>query len=226
MSISIIIPTLNEALELPKTLSVLQALRGNDVEIIVVDGGSGDKTLQLAKQYADCVISSEKGRAKQMNRGAEAAMGDVLLFLHADTTLSPDAYSSLIEIDEVLPYWGRFNVRLDGSQFIFRIIEKMMNTRSCFTSIATGDHAMFVSKELFVQVGGYPEIDLMEDIAISKKLKQKAPLICISESVVTSSRRWQKKGVIRTVLFMWCLRLAYLLNRNSSVLAKLYSQSQ
>jgi len=217
---------LNEAKGLPKTLSALQALRTDDVEIIVVDGGSSDETITIAEHSADCVVVSEVGRAKQMNIGADLAKGDVLLFLHSDTTLPADVYQQLCKLEGQAAVWGRFNVTLDNPRFIFRVIEKMMNTRSRLTSIVTGDQAMFVSNALFKQVGGFPVIDLMEDIAISKKLKKLVSPICLNTAVVTSSRRWIENGVIRTVVLMWWLRAAYFFKQDTAVLAKKYRDSR
>jgi rSAM/selenodomain-associated transferase 2 len=222
MTISIIIPTLNEAKGLPETLSALQTLRAGGVEVIVVDGGSSDETMHIAQQYADCVVASEAGRAKQMNKGASIAKGDILLFLHSDTTLPGDAYQQLRKFEGQAIVWGRFNVTLDNPRFIFRVIEKMMNARSRLTSVVTGDQAMFVSSFLFKQVDGFPIIDLMEDIAISKKLKKLVSPVSLKSAVVTSSRRWVEYGVMQTVLLMWWLRAAYFFNKDPAILAKKY----
>lgn len=222
--ISIIIPALNEGQVLPRTLVELQIVRGKRVEIILVDGGSADNTVQCAEGLIDRLVLSTAGRAVQMNKGAEAAQGKVLLFLHADTLLPKQLVQLINEhmSNNVVDVWGRFNVKLDGRHFMFRIIETMMNWRSCLTGIVTGDHAMFVSKHLFERVGGYPTIALMEDIAISQKLKRIKPPVCINNVVVTSSRRWEQAGIIKTIIKMWSFRLAYLLKINPSLLAKKY----
>ena len=220
--ISIIIPTLNEEQTLPITLQLLQPLKEEGVEIIVVDGGSVDETLTVAEQYGTQTVQSKAGRARQMNAGAACAKGELLLFLHADTQLSSNAFTLLNKLTDKQLCWGRFNVNLDGSQFVYRIIENMMNWRSCLTGIVTGDQAMFVSKSLFEQVGGYPNIDLMEDIAMSKKLKKLAAPICIRRAVLTSSRRWEENGILKTVLFMWALRSAFFFKVDSAKLAKKY----
>ncbi|PCH85942.1 MAG: glycosyl transferase [Piscirickettsiaceae bacterium] len=223
VDVSIIIPTLNEEAALPKTLRSLQALKEKGVEVIVVDGGSADNTVHCAEGLADAVINSPAGRAIQLNKGATLAKGNMLLFLHADTLLPEGAVQSLLKITRQQKVsWGRFDVQLDGSAIAFRVIEKMMNWRSCLTGIVTGDHAMFVSKGLFEQVGGYPPIELMEDIAISKKLKKHSWPICLEKSVITSSRRWENKGVLRTVLLMWRLRCAYYFNVSPAILSKRY----
>jgi rSAM/selenodomain-associated transferase 2 len=220
--ISIIIPTLNEDSVLGETLYCLQSLQHKDVEIIVVDGGSVDATLSIAKQFKVRTIQVEAGRAKQLNKGAELAKAEVLVFLHADTLLPESALSELLKWDKGAFFWGRFKVRLDSHRPIFRLIETMMNIRSSVTSIVTGDHAMFVSKPLFKEVGGFPCIELMEDIAISKKLKKQVRLINSRNVVITSSRRWREHGVIRTIFLMWRLRLAFYLKVNPSDLAKQY----
>jgi len=224
--ISIIIPVLNEEQALPITLESLQQLRQQGSEIIVVDGGSTDETCGIAKQYADKVVSAKAGRANQLNKGADVSQGSLLLFLHADTQLPDKVFELLKEYAEQGQCWGRFNVRLNDTAWVYRIIESMMNVRSCATGIVTGDQAMFVSKALFDQVGGYPDIALMEDIAISKKLKKQQSLICLKERVITSARRWQENGVIATVLLMWRLRLLYFFKRSPEELAKAYRHAR
>ncbi|MEW4982433.1 MAG: TIGR04283 family arsenosugar biosynthesis glycosyltransferase [Cycloclasticus sp.] len=225
-TLSIIIPTLNEAKVLPFTLQSLQALRKHNVEVIIVDGGSDDDTLAIAEQFADIVISSKVGRARQLNKGAKAARSDLLLFLHADTQLPINALELLNNSARGFSRWGRFNVKLDDSRLAFRLIEKMMNWRSCLTGIVTGDQAMFVSNALFEKVGGYPDIELMEDIAISKTLKKYAMPICLNQPVLISARRWQEQGVLRTVLLMWQLRWAYFFKKSPLILAEKYQKTR
>ena len=221
MKLSIILPVLNEEASLPGVLYRLQSLRQHGHEIIVVDGGSRDNSLMLAQQAADEVIVSKPGRAVQMNSGAELASGDLLLFLHADTTLPEDVELMFSEID-VDTFWGRFDVRLSGDRLIFRVIEAMMNFRSRITSVVTGDQAIFVSRSLFEKVGGFPEIALMEDIAISKQLRKIVKPVCVANKVVTSSRRWEQSGVFRTILLMWKLRLYYFFGMSPQKISRMY----
>ncbi|MCG6886557.1 MAG: TIGR04283 family arsenosugar biosynthesis glycosyltransferase [Proteobacteria bacterium] len=222
-SVSIIIPVLNEAAAIADNLASLQAWRNNGVEVILVDGGSRDATRRLASQYVDRVLKASAGRACQMNTGAAVAQGEVLLFLHADTRL-PSTATALVKtaLAGGDRQWGRFNVRLSGRQVMFRLIERMMNMRSCLTGIVTGDHAMFVRRHVFEQVGGFPDIPLMEDIAISRRLRKISRPVCLSVPVVTSSRRWEQAGILRTVLLMWMLRLAYFLGVPPRRLAAIY----
>jgi rSAM/selenodomain-associated transferase 2 len=226
-TVSIIIPTLNEAGQIVATLQALQPLRAAGQEVIVVDGGSSDDTVALARPLAD-TLPSPRGRSRQMNAGAAQARGDILLFLHADTTLPQHALPAMLDgLSHSGRAWGRFDVRLSGRQAMLRVIERMMNWRSRVTGIATGDQAMFVRREVFQAVGSFPDIALMEDIALSRTLKRTcgAPL-CLSTPVVTSSRRWEEHGILRTMLLMWRLRLAYFLGASPARLARLYSRRE
>ena len=190
--------------------------------MIVVDGGSTDETFALAKISADQVIRSTSGRAKQMNTGAAVANGDVFLFLHADTVLPDGTDTILKNIPLNDQTWGRFDVRLSGPSWLFRAIEQGMNLRSRLTGIATGDQAIFVSRQCFINTGGFPEIALMEDIAISKILKRVTKPVCLNEKVTTSSRRWEKYGPVRTIIRMWYLRLRYYFGCDPARLVKHY----
>ncbi len=221
--ISIIIPTLNEAAVIRDTLTPLQNLRKRGHEIILADGGSTDETLSLSKPLTDTQFIAETGRARQMNSGARKANGEVLLFLHADTLIPPNA-DELIGggLADTRRCWGRFDVRLSGRQAPLRVVEKLMNLRSRLTHIATGDQAIFIQREIFEQAGGFPSIPLMEDIAMSKRLKKIGPPLCIRQPAVTSSRRWEEQGILRTVIFMWRLRLAYFLGASPERLAQRY----
>lgn len=207
--LSIIIPCLNEAAGIAPGLRVLQPLRQQSVEIIVVDGGSHDATVALAKPLVDVVLTSAPGRAVQMNTGARVAQGDWLLFLHSDTRLPGDAEQWLEVLSGQSRRWGFFPVRLSGGHPGLRVIERFMNWRSRLTSIATGDQCLFVGRDVFASLGGFASIPLMEDVDLSRRLcRHWAPWIW-QTPVVTSSRRWETKGLFRTVCLMWWLRLAF-----------------
>jgi rSAM/selenodomain-associated transferase 2 len=221
--LSIVIPTLNEAAVIVGTLEALRPLRAAGHEIIVVDAGD-DATAVLAAPLADRVVRSPRGRAVQMNRGAAAARSEVLLFLHVDTLL-PDGAAALVldGLKRSGRRWGRFDVRLSGRHPLLRLVERAMSIRSRLTGIATGDQAIFVERALFERVGGFPEIALMEDIALSKRLKrEEGRPLCLNARVVTSSRRWERDGVLRTILLMWWLRLRYFLGTDPTDLARAY----
>ncbi len=222
MRISIIIPTLNESAVIVEALARLQVLRKAGHEVIVVDGGSDDDTPDLAQVLADKVITATRGRAAQMNAGAELAQGDILLFLHADTQLPAGSDDSIATAAASGAGWGWFDVRLSGSHFLLRIIERSMNRRARLTRIATGDQAIFVRRGLFMSLGGYPALPLMEDIALCKWLRKRAAAQCIRTPVITASRRWEQQGVLRTMLLMWRLRLAYNLGADTTSLAVRY----
>jgi rSAM/selenodomain-associated transferase 2 len=220
--LSIVVPTLNEAEGIGAALARLQRLRP-EAEIIVVDGGSVDRTAEIARPFADEVISAQRGRASQMNAGAAIARGQVILFLHADTCLPPDALSAirhaLAHTDRA---WGRFDVAIAGSGPLLALVSRMMNLRSRLTGIATGDQAIFVKREAFAAAGGFAEIPLMEDVALCKRLKRVSRPACLRARVVTSARRWEREGVLRTVALMWRLRLEYALGADPRSLARRY----
>ena len=222
MKLSIIIPTLNEATQIGPALEALASLRRRGAELIVVDGGSTDATSVLVQPFADRVLRTPAGRGAQMNAGAKVATGDVLLFLHADTRLPPEA-DRLIAQDLAAggTKWGRFDVEITGGRAL-RIVAAMMNWRSRFTGIATGDQAIFITREAFDEAGGFPPIALLEDVALSAKLRRSGKPLCLRERVVTSGRRWQKHGLVRTILLMWRLRLAYFFGADPAVLAQRY----
>jgi len=223
MRIAVIIPCLNEAAHITATLTPLQALRQNGHQIIVVDGQSDDNTAALAAPLANQVVSCPHGRAQQMNYGAQLADADVLLFLHADTQLPQSADKLIVDqLSQSSRQWGCFDVRLGGKQFWLRLVEFMMNQRSRLSAIATGDQAIFVQRALFEKVGGFPNIALMEDIGLSKQLKHYSKPIRLSDKVITSSRRWEKQGVWRTILLMWRLRLAYFFGADPQDLKRQY----
>lgn len=219
--LSIVVPVLNEEAEIVAALSGLRALRERGVEIIVVDGGSGDRTAELARPLADRVMSAPRGRASQMNAGAAVGRGDLLLFLHADTRLPPHADRCVREGLQRYA-WGRFDVRIEGQHPMLPVVAAAMNWRSRLTGIATGDQAMFMTRHAYEKAGGFPDIALMEDIAISAQLKRLGPPLCLREKVVTSGRRWEKHGVFRTIVSMWRLRLAYRFGAAPEDLARQY----
>ena len=226
-SLSIIIPTLNEADGIVGQLSTLQGLRGRGVEVIVADGGSADSTPSLAAPLADAVVSSPRGRGAQMNAGASKAIGDVLLFLHADTRLPKEA-DELIRagLGNGVQRWGRFDVSIDGESPWLGMIAWFMSERSRLTGIATGDQAIFVSRDLFLASGGFPDIPLMEDIALSKRLKRAGRPLCLRKRVITSGRRWDDGGVIATIALMWRLRLAFFFGIDPAKLAQKYGNER
>ena len=224
MKFSIIIPTLNEQKTIQSCLSALQPLR-NNCEIIIVDAGSNDQSI-TSTALADKIIKSEKGRARQMNTGASHATGDILIFLHADTTLPDHALQLIEQHIGSKRVWGRFDVRLSGDHFMLKVIARMMNWRSRLTGIATGDQVIFVTREAFAAAGHFPEIALMEDISLSKALKKISPPICINAKATSSGRRWECYGLYRTILLMWSLRLRYFFGADPQLLAALYSRGQ
>jgi len=223
VKLSIIIPVFNEENSITVFLQSLQWLRETGNELIVVDGGSHDDTVACTLGLCDKQLNSEKGRALQMNAGANAASGDVLLFLHADTLLPSNANESILKsISDSKKCWGRFDVKLSGKLLLFLLIAGLMNLRSRVTGIATGDQAIFVRADTFSQVCGYQNIPLMEDIAISKQLKKISAPICLREKVITSSRRWEEQGSWKTIILMWRLRWAYFFGEDPKVLVAKY----
>ena len=221
MQLSVIIPVLNEAQNIAHALTRLVPLRARGVHVIVVDGGSSDDTRMLAAPLADLVLASPPGRAAQMNAGAAVAHGDALLFLHADTTLPPNA-DALISAALRDRHWGRFDVAVAGAHPLLPMIAAAMNLRSRSTGIATGDQAIFMRRATFDRTGGYAEIPLMEDIDISKRLKHISRPACLRARVTTSGRRWEQRGVWRTIFLMWRLRLAFFLGADPHALALAY----
>ena len=223
--LSIIIPTLDEASIIAATLQSLAGLRRDGHEIIIADGGSGDATVALARGLADRIVGSPAGRAEQMNAGARVAAGEVLLFLHADSRLPPLADRSILRgLAGSDCAWGRFDVRIAGAHPLLRVVESMMNLRSRLTRVCTGDQAIFVRREVFEAVGGYPRQALMEDIAISVLLRRISAPLCLRERCLTSARRWESDGVLRTIALMWWLRLQYAFGAAPARLARAYSR--
>jgi rSAM/selenodomain-associated transferase 2 len=223
-TLSIVMPCLNEAAGIAATLAPLQPLRGRGIEVVVVDGGSSDDTMRLAKPLADRAIVATRGRASQMNAGAAIARGDVLLFLHADCRLPASADHLIIDgLATGAKQWGRFDIAFDGAQPCMRAVAQMMNWRSRLTGIATGDQGIFVTRGLFLAHNGFPDIPLMEDVALSKRLKMQNPPLCLTERITASARRWEEHGVLRTILLMWRLRFAYFVGADPAKLALRYA---
>jgi rSAM/selenodomain-associated transferase 2 len=221
--LSIIMPVLDEGEGITGALNALAPLRALGVEVIVVDGGSSDATVQRARLRADHVIVAPRGRASQMNAGAAKAQGDVLLFLHADTRLPDEAEHLVLDgLARSDLAWGRFDVTIAGRSPLLRLVAYGMNARSRHTGIATGDQAIFVKRAVFQQERGFPDIALMEDVALCKRLKRVSRPLALRQRAVTSGRRWETHGVLATILLMWRLRLAYFLGADPARLAQRY----
>ncbi|MPZ56970.1 MAG: glycosyltransferase [Rhizobiales bacterium] len=222
-ALSIIVPVLNEEAGIVAALEALADYRRFGHEVIVVDGGSNDRTAELARPLADLVIDASRGRAAQMNAGAARAADDILVFLHVDTRLPPASDCLIIDgLRRSGCLWGRFDVDIAGRNPMLRIVAATMNLRSRLSGIATGDQAIFVTREAFAECGGYPDIPLMEDIALSRRLKRLSRPLCLRPRVTTSGRRWEQRGALRTILLMWRLRLAYFLGAEPNALARRY----
>jgi len=222
MRLSIVLPVLNEAQGIAAILATLAPYRAAGHEVIVVDGGSRDDTVARAAPAADRVLASPPGRAVQMNAGAAVAQGEVLLFLHADTQLPPAAPAALQRALAAGAVWGRFDVRIEGRSAWLPVVATLMNWRSRLSGIATGDQAIFVRRDVFRRLGGYPLQPLMEDIELSRRLRALARPRCLRERVTTSGRRWDKHGAWRTIVLMWRLRWRYWRGTPAEALARLY----
>jgi len=225
LRLSIVIPALNEAENIQVTLQTLTSARARGTEVIVVDGGSTDGTAAAAAALADQVLAAPQGRATQLNAGAAVATGDTLLFLHADCC-APAAVDLVLAaaVGSQRLAWGRFDVRIQSRRRALSVVASMMNLRSRLSGIATGDQGIFVTRALFDRVGGFPVQPLMEDIALSRALKRVVAPHCLREKIVTSGRRWEQRGVARTILLMWHMRLAYFLGADPADLAPRYEQ--
>jgi rSAM/selenodomain-associated transferase 2 len=225
MNISVIVPVLNEEKTIAATLRALAPLAPH--EIIVVDGGSGDRTAEICRSLGVKILSSERGRARQMNCGARQASGEALLFLHADTRLPQSALADIATalVDPRCP-GGRFDVELEGSHPMLKLVGALINYRSRVTKVGTGDQAIFVRREVFERLGGYPDIPLMEDIALCRALKPLGGVACLRSRVVTSARRWESDGVWRTILRMWTLKFLYLAGVPPARLKQFYADTR
>ena len=221
--LTIVIPVLNEARILPARLEALQFVRSRNVELIVVDGGSTDDSLEIARPLCDRMLKAPAGRAKQMNEGARHASSEWLLFLHADTRLEEEAFEALLEALSDEPDWGWFDVRIEGKHPLLRLTAAMMNARAGLTKVATGDQGLFIKKALFDAVEGFPDMPLMEDVALSKVLRDIAKSTVVRTPLATAGRRWDQGGWFRTVLRMWGLRFAYWVGVGPHRLADYYA---
>lgn len=225
MNVSVIIPVLNEEKTIAATLCALISLQPH--EIIVVDGGSRDQSREICQQFGAQVLSSERGRGRQMNYGARHASGDVLLFLHADTQLPDSAFKDVVEaLSDARCLGGRFDVELEGGHWMLKIVGGLINYRSRATKVGTGDQAIFVRREVFMRLGGYPDIPLMEDIALCRLLKRLGGIACLRSRVVTSGRRWEIDGVWRTIFRMWMLKFLYLAGVSPARLKQFYADTR
>jgi rSAM/selenodomain-associated transferase 2 len=226
MKLSIIMPVLDEAAEIETALAALAPYRARGVEVIVVDGGSSDATPELARPLADRVIAAARGRSLQMNAGAAIAQGGILLFLHADTRLPENADRLVLDsLARSGRTWGRFDVRIDGGGLL-RVVAAAMNLRSRLAGIATGDQALFVTRAAFESVGGFPPIALMEDVALSARLRRIGRPCALRARATTSARRWRAHGTLRTVLLMWRLRLRFFFGADPAKLARAYGYAE
>jgi rSAM/selenodomain-associated transferase 2 len=224
MRISVVIPVLNEESTLASTLD---GLRSFSAEVVVVDGGSKDRTREIAEQKRATLITSPPGRARQMNAGAETAVGDVFLFLHADTYLPRSAMADIVSaLQDPYCVGGRFDIRLDSPGWMFRLIGFLISLRSRWSRVATGDQAIFVRREVFRSLSGYPEIPLMEDIEFGRRLKKMGKVACLRSQVVTSTRRWEREGVWRTILKMWALKFLFLIGVSPFRLKRFYGDTR
>lgn len=217
---SIIIPVLNEAACLDQSLAGLFGLSGieNHCEVIICDGGSEDGSLEIAGRYACRIVHSGAGRAIQMNTASRSAHGQFLVFLHADSRLPENFF----EIFDTRSRWGFFRLRLDGPAAAYRVIESAINLRTRLSRVAGGDQGLYFNRDFFLSLGGYPEIPLMEDIAICKMARRKAKPVVIDTVITSSTRRWQDNGIISTVLLMWTLRFAFWLGVDPGRLHRIY----
>ncbi|MEM9300827.1 MAG: TIGR04283 family arsenosugar biosynthesis glycosyltransferase [Pseudomonadota bacterium] len=222
--LSIVVPTLMESSTIADCLEPLQGARASGCELVVVDGGSSDDTVAQADRLADVVLSSASGRAQQMNAGWRAATGARVAFLHADTRMDERHVDALLAVEAGA--WGRFDVRLSSDRPAFRVIEQAINIRSRLTRLATGDQVLFADRELLEATGGFPEIPLMEDLSFCRTLRRLKRPRFLRPPVVTSSRRWERNGVLRTILLMWRLRLAWSLGADPAGLADRYRHAR
>lgn len=209
---SVVIPVLNESASIQQCFTDVEQLVNaseNSIEVIFVDGGSQDDTCQQIAASGFQLVVSSKGRARQMNAGAQSCRGQIVVFLHADTRVYPGLVDDILKACQQGAMWGRFNVRIDGGHWMFNVIATMINWRSKLTKVATGDQVIWVEKETFDAVDGYREMPLMEDVELSKRLRSHYKMFAHSRTVITSGRRWLKFGIWKTIFLMWSLRFDY-----------------
>jgi rSAM/selenodomain-associated transferase 2 len=226
MRLSVVVPALNEERAIAAALDAIR--RGApDAEVIVVDGGSTDATCAAAGTLADRVIEAPRGRARQMNAGAAASRGEALAFVHADTIV-PQSFAADIAgaLADPAVIGGRFDVALDSSAPAYRLIGALISIRSRLSRTATGDQAIFVRREIFERLGGFPDIELCEDLDFARKLKRTGRVACLRSRVTTSARRWQRDGMVRTVLRMWLIRALYLAGVKPARLGRMYADTR
>ncbi len=229
MRISIIVPVLNEASGIARALQPFQCLRSAGHEVILVDGGSQDQTPELAADFVDMLERSDPGRAVQMHAGAARATGDILWFVHADTQVAMPAFEELLNAAQTQQspmFWGRFDIAISGSHVFLPVVAWLMNKRSRLTGIATGDQGLFVSQALYLDSGGFQHMALMEDIEYCTRLRDICAPLCLEGPLITSGRRWEQKGLMRTIFLMWFLRLAYFLGVSPQRLSGWYYPEQ
>ena len=225
MRISVIIPVLNEEKTIAATLLALQRLKPD--ELILVDGGSSDRTPEVCRKFGVELYSSPLGRARQMNFGAQRGTGHVLLFLHADSRLPPSAFDDIrLALEDPRVVGGRFDLQLDDACPMLRLVGYMISLRSRISKVGTGDQAIFVRREIFAELGGYPDIPLMDDVAFSRALKRRGTVACLRSRVVTSARRWQREGIWSTILKMWALKSLYLAGISPVRLKRYYGDTR
>lgn len=224
--LSVIIPVLDEAEALPRLLEQLEGARERGAEIVVVDGGSGDDTVAIARAAGVTVVESERGRARQLQAGVDATRGDALWLLHADSQVDPLSDQHIVwALAESGRLWGWFSVRIDSRNPVLRLVARLMNVRARLTCIATGDQGIFVLRRALARIGGIPDQPLMEDVELSSRLGELCPPLVLLKRVTTSARHWKRAGVLRTILLMWRLRLAYALGAPAENLAERYRAS-
>ena len=224
--ISIIIPVLNEAGIIRSTLQKLQRqsnLKSFDLEIILVDGGSRDNTVNIARDLGVEVITATGGRSAQMNAGANIAGKNILLFLHVDTQLPPD-FDSLVKqaLDRPSVIAGAFELAIDGEEKSLRLVEILVKLRSRLFSLPYGDQAIFITKQAFIEVGGFANLPIMEDFELIQRLKQRGKIAIAPAAVTTSGRRWQKLGVGQTTIINQLVIAGYYLGVSPAKLSKFY----